>query len=142
MRKLSLSHNDLGSRGTKALFARFDKDSELTELILEKCRLDIDEFIERLTINLKALQTLSISENQMSDDQGLQLSAKFARTKFLVDLRMVNCGISQLTIPAIAAVMLKKKREGNVRLDFSNNYIGSDCSILIASLLSSSHCLE
>jgi len=143
LRKLNFSRNELGSKGTRALTTRFAKDQDLHDLKLSGCNIDMDELLNGMKNSFLCVKSLDLTNNSISEDQGLQLSSLVARRKCLVDIAFVNCALEGLTIASICASMLKKPQcSGPVSIDLSSNNIGTETAILIASILAQSDRLE
>jgi len=139
LRRLDLSRNDLGSKGTKALVSRFNKDQDLHTLCLDGCNLDADELLNNMKNTFLCLKSLDLSNNSFSQEQGLQLSSLAARRKSLTEIIFVKCSLEDLTIAAICASMLKKSQcEEFVKINLSQNLVGVETAVLIASVMAQS----
>ena len=136
LKKLDISHNELGMEGSVALAEMLSCNKSLTELNLECCHIPEDGLreIARGLLQNTSLKKLDISFNNLGMEGSVALAEMLSCNKSLTELNLGWCDIPEAGLREIARGLLQNT--SLKKLDISYNKLGMEGSVALAEMLS------
>ena len=141
LKKLDISHNDLGMEVSVPLAEMLSCNKSLTELNLGCCDLPeagLREIARGLLHNI-SLKKLDISGNKPGMEGSVALAEMLSCNKSLTELNLGWCDIPEAGLREIARGLLQNN--SLKKLDISGNKLGMEGSVALAEMLSSNQSL-